>query len=311
LRTVEPAIGSLYNSFINSREMGRTMDVGGPVVHFVDDGAGPPLLFLHGLGFSLFSFRRNLPWFAPKFRVVAPDLPGCGYSWLPGNYGGSPTDMAKYVKAFLDRMDIQQAAVCGAGEGGICALELAIRHPERVSALVLSSPGSLTRRFPRNIRQLLSPVLGSLRIHAMGPNEIRDFLQWCFFSEVQVDKYIVRQVYRPFENRMARNLLLKLMRDYDDRYVHDHLRGVRCPTLILWGENDPGRPCDMAEMYGKAIPGARVHRIRNCGMLPHEEKHREFNEEAEKFLCEALPEYRKAAQAAAARLAANPDEGEE
>lgn len=303
MRPVKPAIGSLYNSFINSRELGRMVDVGGPVVHCVEDGAGPPLLFLHGLGFSLFTFRASLPWFAPKFRVVALDLPGCGYSWLPGNYGGSPTDMAKYINTFLDRLGIEQTAICGAGEGGICALELAVRYPDRVSALALSSPGSLTRQFPRNVRHLLSPLLGNLLIHAMGVNEMREFLQWCFFSEVRVDKYIVRQVYRPFENRMARNLLLKLLKDYDDRYVHDHLRGVRCPTLILWGENDPGRPCGMSDIYRKAIPGARVHRIRACGMLPHEEKHREFNEETEKFLCEALPEYRKAAQAAAARPA--------
>jgi pimeloyl-ACP methyl ester carboxylesterase len=48
----------------------------------------------------------------------------------------------------------------------------------------------------------------------------------------------------------------------------------------------------MAEIYRKAIPGAAVHLVRNCGMLPHEEKHREFNEEMQKFLLSALPDYR-------------------
>ena len=311
MRPGGPAIGSLYNSFINSRDMGRTMDVGGPVVHYVDDGEGPPVLFLHGLGFSLFTFRRNLQWFAPKLRVIAPDLPGCGYSWLPGNYRGTPEDMAGYLKAFLDGLEIPGAAVCGAGEGGIYALEFALRCPDRVFALVLSSPGSMTRNFPRTVKQLAAPLLGGLRIHAMALNEMRDFLKWCYFSEIMVDNYIVRQVYKPFENRHARDVLLTLLRDYDDRYVHDHLRNVRCPALIAWGANDLGRPCGMAEMYKAAIPGASAHIVRNCGMLPHEEKHREFNEEMERFLGEAGPEYRQAFEEAAAKTAVPEEEAEE
>lgn len=311
MRPGGPSIGSLYNSFVNSREMGRMMDVGGPVVHYVDDGEGPPVLFLHGLGFSLFTFRRNLPWFAPKFRVLAPDLPGCGYSWLPGNYGASPEEMAKYLKSFLGLLDIGSAVICGAGEGGVFALELACRHPECVSALVLSSPGSLTKMFPKNIKKLANPFTGGLRIHAMEMRDMRKFLQWCYFSEVLVDNYIVRQTFLPFENRLARDVLLKILREYDDRYVHDHLRSVRCPTLIVWGENDIGRPCGMAEMYKAAIPGASMHLVRNSGMLTHEEKHREFNEEMEKFLTEALPEYRQAIEAAAAKNAGNADEIQE
>jgi 4,5:9,10-diseco-3-hydroxy-5,9,17-trioxoandrosta-1(10),2-diene-4-oate hydrolase len=304
----EPAIGSLYNSFVNSKDMGRKADVGGPVVHYVDDGEGPPVLFLHGFGFSLFTFRRNLQWFAPKFRVIAPDLPGCGYSWLPGNYGATPAEMARYLKSLLDILEVKSAAVCGAGEGGVFALELALRFPDRVSALVLSSPGSLTRHFPRYLKQLATPLIGSLRIRAMGLGEMRDFLRWCYFSEIRVDNYIVRQVFRPFENMHARDVLLKLLREYDDRYVHEHLRSVRCPTLAVWGENDLGRPCGMAEIYKKAIPGAAACLIRNCGMLPHEEKHREFNEEMERFLADALPEYAQAAQAAALREAGPPEE---
>jgi pimeloyl-ACP methyl ester carboxylesterase len=294
MRPYEPSVGSLYNSFINSKEMGRMMDVGGPIVHYVDDGAGPPVLFLHGFPFSLFTFRRNLPWFANHLRVLAPDLPGCGYSWLPGNYGGSAADMAKYLKAFLDQLGIASTAVCAAGEGGIFALELALRYPDAVSALVLSSPGSLTRSFPKNVRRLQSPIRGNLYIHAMNFHDMQTFVRWCYFSEISVDTYIARQVYRPYENRMARNVLLKLLREYDDRYVHDHLRNVRCPVLVQWGENDIGRPSGMAETYHKALPNAAIHLVRNCGMLPHEEKHREFNEEMENFLLNSLPEYRQA-----------------
>lgn len=285
-------MGYLYNSFINSRDMGRMIDVGGPVVHYLDDGSGPPILFLHGFGFSLFTFRRNFPHFARGMRVLAPDLPGCGYSTLPMNYGGSPSDMAKYLKSFLDLCGVEKAAVCGAGEGGVCAMELALRYPESVSALVLSSPGSLTRHFPVNVRRLMNPVLGDFIINYMGPRHIKDFIKWCYFNEISVDNYITRQVYRPFENRLMRRVLLKLLKQYDDNYVHEHLGEVRCPTLIVWGRGDPGRPCGIAQMYEKEMPEASAHLISNCGMLPQEEKFKEFNEVVYDFLRTAIPELR-------------------
>lgn len=283
-------MGGLYHSFINSKDMGSMVDVGGPVLHYIEDGAGTPLLFLHGLGFSLFSFRWQYPRFSRYMRILAPDLPGCGYSRLPGNYGGSPADMAKYLNAFLEKMQAKPAAVCAAGEGGIYALELALRYPDAVSALTLVSPGSLTRHFPKHIRQLINPIRGEFSMAAMHQDHIRDFLKWCWFNEINVDNYIVRQVYRPFENRAARQVLLRILKEYDDHYVHENLKKISCPTFIVWGETDAGRPCGMAEMYRRQIPGARVHVIRNCGMLPHEERYKEFNEIVMEFMISALPD---------------------
>jgi pimeloyl-ACP methyl ester carboxylesterase len=286
-------MGNLYRSFINSKDMGTMIDVGGPTVHYIDDGSGPPILFLHGLGFSMFTFRNNFFHFVQNMRMIAADLPGCGYSRLPGNYGGSPAEMAKYLKSLLDLLHVKQAVLCGVGEGGVYALELACRYPEMVSALVLVSPGSLTRHFPPYVRQLLNPVFGELRINAMGPQHIYQLLQWCYFNEISVDNYLVKQVYRPFENRMARHVLLKLLKEYDDCFIHENLGNVKCPTLIVWGEGDAGRPCGMAEMYGKAIPNATVHIIRNAGILPHEEKSIEFNDVVSAFLATVIPELKR------------------
>jgi pimeloyl-ACP methyl ester carboxylesterase len=283
-------MGNLYHSFINSKDMGDNIDAGGPVLHYIEDGEGIPLLFLHGLGFSLFTFRRQYPHFARNMRILAPDLPGCGYSRLPGNYGGAPADMAKYLNSFLTLRQARPAAVCAAGEGGIYALELALRYPDAVSALVLVSPGSLTRHFPKHIQQLINPILGEFRMSAMRQDHIRDFLKWCWFNEINIDNYVVRQVYRPFESRAARQVLLRILKEYDDRHVHENLGNVKCPTLIVWGEADAGRPCGMAEMYRREIPGARSYIIRNSGMLPHEERYREFNEVAMEFLISALPD---------------------
>ncbi len=279
-----------YLSFINSKELGSMMDVGGPTIHYIDDGSGPTMLFLHGLGFSLFTFRNNYPLFVKSMRIIAVDLPGCGYSRLPGHCGASPQDMAKYLIRLLDELKVERATICGAGEGGIVALEMAIRYPERVSALILSSPGSLTRHFPKPIRQLMNPLLGEIRMTFLRIGDVYNFLKWCCFNEIAVDNYMTRQVYRPFENRLARQTLLRLIQGYDDDYVHENLKAVLCPALIVWGEIDAGRPCGMADLYASQIPSSSVFLIRNCGMLPHEEKGPEFNERVVQFLLAVLPD---------------------
>ena len=270
--------------------MGRTMDVGGPMVHYMEDGVGPPLLLLHGLGFSLFTFRKNIPFFARHMRTLALDLPGCGYSTLPDGYGASCEAMASYLKAFLDNLSIRQAVVCGAAEGGIYAMELACRYPDLVSALMLISPGSLTRHYPRAVKRLASQWMGPATVKAMKQDDMRDFLHWCFYNEISVDNYMVRQVYQPFEAQTARKTLLRLIAEYNDNYVHEQMKGFSRPMLTLWGEDDRGHPSGMADIYHNALPKSSVKLFRNCGMLPHEEKEKEFNHEAAAFLSLVRPQ---------------------
>jgi pimeloyl-ACP methyl ester carboxylesterase len=141
--------------------------------------------------------------------------------------------------------------------------------------------------------------LGDLRINVMGPEHIHQFLQWCWFNEISIDNYLVKQVYRPFENKAARKVLLRILKEYDDHFVYENLAQVKCPTLIVWGEVDAGRPSGMAQLYAKTIPGANVHIIRNCGMLPHEERNKEFNDVVMEFLISVFPEIKPAEEAIA------------
>ena len=262
------------------------MDVGGPLIHYVEDGVGEPLVLLHGLGFSLYTWRHNRDALAERHRVLALDLPGCGYSTLPRVRPASCEAMAGYLKVFLDNLAIDRAALCGAGEGGVYALELACRCPDRVRALILCSPGSLTRQFPLPVRLLASQRLGPLALRLMRREHVERHLLWCYFNEIDVDRTMVRQVHQPLENPETATALLRLLQAYDDSYVHERLRGLAIPTLLLWGENDHGRPSVLAEEYRSQMPDARVRLLRNCGMLPHEEKPKDFNAAALEFLAQ-------------------------
>src|SRR5581483_10440425 len=124
--------------------LGRTATVDGLRLHYLDEGAGPAIVLLHGLGASTFAFRHNVPALACRFRVVAVDLPGHGLS------GRDAPDLslsaqARYVSGLLDQLGIERAVVVGHSMGGGVAQRIAIAQPGRVAGLVLIA--STTDRF--------------------------------------------------------------------------------------------------------------------------------------------------------------------
>lgn len=269
---------------VNSALMGRTMDVGGPTIHYTEDGDGDALVLLHGLGFSLYAFRHNCGVLAERHRVFSVDLPGCGYSTLPEGCPATVEAMAGYLRAFLDNLGVEHVALCAAGEGGLYALELASRCPGCISALILSSPGTLTRHFPPVVQLLRMRRLGAWALRRMRPEHVERVLKWCYFNEVDVDRMMVRQVSAPLEDPATAAALLRLLAACGESALRRRLGALRTPVLLVWGENDPGRPCALAQEYRTLLRDTQVRVLRSCGMLPHEEKPREFNEAVLEYL---------------------------
>jgi pimeloyl-ACP methyl ester carboxylesterase len=121
--------------------LGRFVEVGAARVHYVDRGAGPAVVLLHGLGGNLRNFHALIERLAARHRVIAPDRPGCGYSTMPG----AQPDLfaqAALVAAFLRRLGVSRPLVVGHSMGGALALALALDHPDSVRALVLIAPAS-------------------------------------------------------------------------------------------------------------------------------------------------------------------------
>lgn len=120
---------------------GQFLDLGRHRIHYVEQGQGRPILFIHGLGGQLHHFRHTL--FAPlgnDFHLVAIDRPGSGYSARPSEFSGSLTEQAKLVRDFIVAKGLERPLVVGHSLGGAVALALALDHPDSVSGLALLSP---------------------------------------------------------------------------------------------------------------------------------------------------------------------------
>lgn len=119
---------------------GAFLQLGRHNIHYVDQGQGRPILFIHGLGAQLHHFRHPLFPKLADFRCVALDRPGSGYSSRPASFSGSLVEQAELVAHFIEKLGLERPLVVGHSLGGAVALALAENHPETVSGLVLLSP---------------------------------------------------------------------------------------------------------------------------------------------------------------------------
>lgn len=112
------------------------------VLSYVEKGDGPPLLLVHGLMTSAYSWRYVITQLSARYRVIAVDLPGAGESDAPTDLSQTPQSQADLLEAFLEQLRIQRAYVVGNSLGGYLTLWWWLEHPERFERLmVIHSPG--------------------------------------------------------------------------------------------------------------------------------------------------------------------------
>lgn len=258
---------------LNSNIIGQDMQILGHTLHFVESEGDKTIILVHGLGFSLYSMRNiynNLA--AGGYRVIAIDLPGCGYSAAAPKVLLSPDEMAETLHELLKALKIKSASYYAIGEGAIYTMRLCQLYPENVESLVLVSPGSITRHYPAKYRYLTFPIVGEVFIKLMKRKHIDEFLRWIMFDETSINASFQRQTYQPFMQDEAKLGLLNLLRDYQDIRVFADMSFIHCPTLILWGENDIGHPQGMCDLFLKKIEKSSEYIVPNSGHMIHEER---------------------------------------
>jgi haloalkane dehalogenase len=117
----------------------RFVELGGNVVHFVDEGQGPVLLMLHGNPTWSFVYREVIRALCGSFRCIAVDLPGFGLSTASPGYAFHPNDHARVVGDFVDSLDLRDVTLIAQDWGGPIGLAAALRRRERFRGLVLAN----------------------------------------------------------------------------------------------------------------------------------------------------------------------------
>jgi pimeloyl-ACP methyl ester carboxylesterase len=271
----------------------RFVEVDGARVHFQEAGnkTAPPLLLIHGFASSTLVWSKVfLGLAAAGFRVIAPDLLGCGYSGKPRSGEYTIEGQTRYIVRLLDRLGIGRATIVGSSYGGAVGATCALDYPERVKKLVLV--GAVNNNVPLNFKlmrifgaplvgDVVSPLLiGSRRLLRMRMKRVYDRHAWVL-DEKRVDAR-----HLPLRTAGAQRAIIRTVRGWNAERISRDAHLIRQPTLLLWGENDPEIPLADGERLHAAIPGSRLIVFLQCGHIPHEEYPDEFIEILSRFVKE-------------------------
>ncbi len=256
-------------------------------IHYYEKGEGQPLLLLHGIGQSLYTWRENIEFFAENgFRVIVPDMAGFGYSGHANIYYTIEENVL-VIDAFLDALSIKKTHIAGFSTGALCALQFAAVNSKKVDRLVLVSPGGPNEHYPMPLR-LLTFRIGSFYFrHFFSEASARSVLSECYFDATQLTEEVLAGYCEPLKNKDTREALIRCLIHYDDSFIRSKLKGIKHKTLIFQGTEDRLHNDEIIRSVTSALQHKRYVRIRNCAHFVHEEKSDRFNKETLLFLTQA------------------------
>jgi pimeloyl-ACP methyl ester carboxylesterase len=289
---------------IDWREHLRSVEVSGTQINYVDIGsgdAGPPVVFVHGLGGAWQNWLENIPRTAEERRVLALDLPGFGRSEMPSGEITVP-GYGRCVEEFCSQLGLDEVVLVGNSMGGFVAAETTIQFPSRVERLVLvSAAGISITNLMRRPAQTWGRVAAALGTYGAAN------------TRAAISRPVLRQLSLGFVMRHPTRLradlcweqvhaagtpgfrpALDALLDYDFR---DHLEEISCPTLIVWGKEDMLVPVKDADEFEQLIPNARQILMEDTGHVPMLERPVKFNDCLIEFLAEPREAPRTEAEA--------------
>ncbi len=241
-------------------------------LHYIEAGTGEPLLLIHTIGQSFYTWRKVFNRLSEHYRVIAPDLFGHGYSDRPITFGYSIEEHTEALLRFMDALKISSAHIVAFSMGSAYALKLAMDHPERVARMVLLSPGGITPEMPLPVRMIDSPLLGFAACRLYGLKTVEKLLQESVFDLTNITQDVVQEYYRPASDPEGRRAIRLSLQNYEDEDIVANLRQLRADTLILMGTEDKWHTAETCELYHAAMRSAGFAVVRNAGHLMHEEK---------------------------------------
>ncbi|MBV9437597.1 MAG: alpha/beta hydrolase [Acidobacteria bacterium] len=255
-------------------------------MRYLAGGEGHPLVLVHGIAASSFSFRLNCEELARHFRVFVPDfLAITSAASLPASLAAN----ALRLKEFLDSVGIDKGHILGSSYGGAVVMELASLAMDRFTTMVLVSPANpFARRYHRVVRFYLSPLGGAfIRVVPYLPGWAWDYGIGRMYSDPSTMSANTGLGYaQPLRIAgMPRRILAALGTfTADVEALRARLTGLASiPSLIIWGNRDPVVELESAYPLQEQLR-ARLVVMNGIGHLPYEERPPEFNEILRDFL---------------------------
>lgn len=247
---------------------------GGYHVHYRDEGdpALPLLVLLHGFGDSFTAWEGWVRVLKTQFHIMSVDFPGHGLTRAPQGSQLNAEALADFVDAFATTLELPTFAVAGNSMGGGAAWQLAVRHPQRVNALILvdaagfpndKPPGAV----PLAFKILRYPIGRTLLSKIDSRPLIEEGLKTDVYDKSLITPLVVDR-WSEFQRAPGHRQILMGINMGSPANTAELLATIKVPTLILWGENDPLIEPNAAKKFAAAIRASQVIMYPHVGHLP-------------------------------------------
>lgn len=248
-------------------------------MHYVDEGEGEVLLFVHGTPSWSFLYRDLIKTLSASYRCIAIDHIGFGLSEKPVDFAGTPQLHGENLSEFIQKMDLQDITIVVHDFGGPIGLSSAISNPKRIKQVVLFNTWLWeTKSNPeaQKLDRILNGWMGRFLYLSMNFSP-KVLLKKGFYDKSKLNKDIHDHYIKPFPTKDSRRSLLHIGQSlvgssdwYQEQWDSLDVLTDK-PWLILWGTKDEFITTTYLEKWEKRLPNAKVKRL-ECGHFLQEEQ---------------------------------------
>ncbi len=259
-------------------EIGASVVANGIRTNYLEAGRGDPVVLIHGSGPGVTAYanwRLTIPALADRFRCLAPDLVGFGYTERPDGITCGVQTWADQIRGFLDAMGLDKASLIGNSLGGAIALRVAARHPDRVDRLALMGSVGV----PFELTEELDAVWG----YQPSLLNMRRIMDVFAYSRELVTDELAEIRYRASIEPGFQESFAAMFPAPRQRWVQalvtpdDEIAALPHETLLIHGRDDRVIPLDTSLRLLRLIERSRLHVFGRCGHWTQIEWSAEFN----------------------------------
>ncbi|GAA0667589.1 alpha/beta hydrolase [Streptomyces thermocarboxydovorans] len=266
-------------------EIGSSVVANGIRTNYLEAGSGEPVVLVHGSGPGVTAYanwRLTMPALAARFRVLAPDMVGFGYTERPADVTYDMSTWVDQLVGFLDAMELPRVSLVGNSFGGAVALRTAASHPDRVNRLVLM--GSVGVPFP------ITPGLDAVWGYQPSVDNMRRILDVFVHSRELLTDELAEVRYRASIQPGFQEAFASMFPAPRQRWVEalatpdDEIARLPHETLVVHGRDDKVIPLETSLRLHQLIERSRLHVFGRCGHWTQLEWNTEFNQLVSDFL---------------------------
>lgn len=252
----------------------ETLEVQGLKTRLVRAGKGEPVILLHGLGASSYSWRFVVPELAKRYEVFAPDLPGFGRTDKPWDFDYSIAGLHRWVAALMDRLGIEAARFAGNSMGGVITLWTAMDAGHRVKRMALFGTPAFPENRPKLLWPLSWPVVGRMYELALGEATLRWIAKRTFVDQSVITEEMIEEYGHALKTSAGRRAVAEFVRRAIPPDARERIASyatLKNPALVLVGDSDSMVDRAGGERLAKALPRSRFVYLDACGHAPQED----------------------------------------